>query len=91
MNLVGTPVQTRDGRRGIIIAHDPSDKLLEMKVQFCDDASPQADWFSGADIFAITMKADEEDNVLFELWEDEGIGAKHGLVEIEGGIGGRLC
>ena len=34
---------------------------------------------------------EEEVGDLFDIWEDEGIGAKHGLTEIEGGIGIDSC
>ena len=56
-NCVGLEVVTRSGRRGIIVEHDPSDTLLEMKVLFHDEAQPVADWFSGSDIFAWSQES----------------------------------
>ena len=99
--LVGALVRTRDGRLGVIVSHDPEDKLLELKVQFLDDMEPSSDWLSAVDVFAQDDSAQlpqsgvqpssEEVGDLFDIFEDEGIGAKHGLTEIEGGIGVDSC
>ena len=42
-DLVGMPIRTREGRKGVVIAHDPNDPLLEVKVKFLDDAIPETD------------------------------------------------
>ena len=39
-DLVGMKIQTRSGRKGIIIMHDPADKELEVKVKYLDQMEP---------------------------------------------------
>ena len=99
--LVGALVRTRNGRPGVVVSHDPTDELLEFKVQFLDELEPSCDWLAAVDVFAQDGSAqlpqsgeqpkEEEVGDLFDIWEDEGIGAKHGLTEIEGGIGIDSC
>ena len=50
--LVGALVRTRNGRPGVVVSHDPTDKLLEFKVQFLDDIEPSSDWLAAVDVFA---------------------------------------
>ena len=35
--LIGTRVRTKSGRTGKIVAFDPNDRLLEIKVEFDND------------------------------------------------------
>ena len=70
-------------------------------LQFLDELEPSCDWLAAVDVFAQDGSAqlpqsgeqpkEEEVGDLFDMWEDEGIGSKHGLVEIEGGIGVDSC
>ena len=51
-DIVGMRVQTRNGRPGVVIAHDPDDSLFEFKILFSDANQPRCDWLSGEDVFA---------------------------------------
>ena len=91
-DIVGLQVITRKGRIGRIVQHDPSDELLEVKVEFEDDQVPVSDWLSSADIFAYRpdepeAAAEEDfDGELYDFPEEEGAGDAHGFDEIPGGI-----
>ena len=50
-SIIGMKVMTKTGRIGRIITHDPNDELLELKVEFLDDALPSSDWFAETDLF----------------------------------------
>ena len=52
-DLKGLKIQTRAGRKGTIIERDPSDQLLEVKIQFDDGEQPTCDWMPVAETFAV--------------------------------------
>ena len=50
-DLIGTRVRTKSGRTGKIVAFDPNDRLLEIKVEFDNDGLLLFhDWMSGDDV-----------------------------------------
>ena len=53
--LVGMPIRTKDGRPGKIVVHDPSDHLLELKVEFSDVALFRLGYFNFAKLNTESM------------------------------------
>ena len=91
--LIGTRVRTKSGRTGKIVAFDPNDRLLEIKVEFDNDGQlPYYDWMSGDDVDSAEVL---EDARLPQSTRDQsftiaGPSTSEGNIElaVAGGIGG---
>ena len=77
-DVIGMLVRTRSNRPGVVIKFDPEDEMFQMKIKFLDDQMPEVDWLAGADVFTKEPGANkqfsEEDGMLYDIFEDEGIG-----------------